>query len=287
MRFKFFASWITRFGKAAEFGIQSLRSTIGKIWFVPVLSVLSLLALAWTAANSVGRYAAERDLATHPTKVRPQVQTPKTGLPAGAANTGVSTGEDHISGTTVPQNPLQDSSPPGKAVSYVPGASALPRNVLPNIANLRVGLPLLILILVWLVERLSLEKPTSIEDKPDFKNALTIWGPVLAGIYKSPRQMKRFLNWLRYLALLENPETEEPSATPTNRIQEHLLVALAVIQKIDRDLVTLTGVRMKGDEGIRAAWIEYTKKFNITPADAAKQRDRFLTLASRAVARYS
>ena len=287
MNDKFLSSWTARLARAAEFGIGSLRLAIGKKWFVPVLTVLSLVALAWTAGNSAGKFLAESDLAKHPKKAETQPGSQNTGSATDAAKTDLSKGVDQNAGTGVPLNTVKSLSPSGKAPSYIRGTSAVPRNVLPSITNIRVGLPIFILILVWLVERVSQEKPTSIVDKPDFKNALTIWGPVLGTIYKSPRQMKRFLNWLRYLALLENPETEQKTMVQTPKIQEHLLVALAVIQKIDRDLVTLTGVRFKGDEGIRAAWVVHTQKFQTTPTDAAIYRDRFLKLASGAIARYS
>jgi hypothetical protein len=284
---KFLSSWTARLPRAAEFGIRALRLAIGKKWFVPVLTVLSLVALARTAGNSAGRFLAESDLARHPKKAATQPESQNTGSAIEPPKTDLSKPQGQSAGAGLPANPVKGSSSSLKTPTYIRGISAVPRNVPPSIANIRVGLPILILILVWVVERVSQEKPTSVEDKPDFKNALTIWGPVLGTIYKSPRQMKRFLNWLRYLALLENPETEQKAAVQTTKIQEHLLVALAVIQKIDRDLVTLTGVRLKGDDGIRAAWVEHTRKFQTTQTDAAVYRDRFLKLASGAIARYS
>ena len=67
-------------------------------------------------------------------------------------------------------------------------------------------------------------------DSPEFERALQIWHPVVRARTDSPRQFKRFVNRVRFLAaLLRNRwRTEDPKAVPG----DSLMVALAALQSV-------------------------------------------------------
>ena len=67
-------------------------------------------------------------------------------------------------------------------------------------------------------------------DSPEFERALQIWHPVVRARTDSPRQFKRFVNRVRFLAaLLRNRwRTEDPRAVPG----DSLMVALAALQSV-------------------------------------------------------
>ncbi len=69
-------------------------------------------------------------------------------------------------------------------------------------------------------------------DSADFKKALQIWHPVVRARADSPRQVKRFINRVRYLSMTPSsapiPKTRR-RPVPTARLSEPLIVALAAL----------------------------------------------------------
>ena len=71
-----------------------------------------------------------------------------------------------------------------------------------------------------------------IQDSLAFTKALSIWHPLVRARTNSPRQMKRFMNRVRYLAMA-SPAAPDVSA---QRPSESLIVALAALQGISRNV---------------------------------------------------
>ena len=101
-----------------------------------------------------------------------------------------------------------------------------------------------------------------IQDSPAFTKALNIWHPLVRARTNSPRQMKRFINRVRYLAMAS-------SVTPDRSVQqpsESLIVALAALQSINIDVAAensvgvLTGLFKDPNNAVAAAsfWSEMT-----------------------------
>jgi hypothetical protein len=111
----------------------------------------------------------------------------------------------------------------------------------------------LLLALVGLgVWRLTVPPGVVIRDSQEFEEALEAWHPLVFTFRKTPRSIKRFLNRVRYLAMLQRGQDPEPSRwrqilawlrgmfrrgeekaevreTPV-AIPEHALVALVAIE---------------------------------------------------------
>ena len=63
-----------------------------------------------------------------------------------------------------------------------------------------------------------------VKDSPDFQKALEIWRTVIHSKAATPRDLKRFLNRLRYLAMRQRPQ--EPTATYGEKVLEKLASVL-------------------------------------------------------------
>lgn len=145
--------------------------------------------------------------------------------------------------------PLKVDRPAGEAV-FRPGEHDASRHL-----NLLIG-PLLLLAggLLWFLRRnpslvagrpwlrdtlrwlkIHVAGPEPIEDSSDFTDALAIWSPVVAQQSKTPRNLKRFKNRVRFFAMRHSagsaPETDGGTDTG-NRWQAHL-VALGAIHNLD------------------------------------------------------
>jgi photosystem II stability/assembly factor-like uncharacterized protein len=70
----------------------------------------------------------------------------------------------------------------------------------------------LALLLVGLgVWRLSIPPDVVIRDSREFEQALATWHPLLFSWHNTPRSIKRYLNRVRYLAMLQRPAAPEPT----------------------------------------------------------------------------
>lgn len=109
---------------------------------------------------------------------------------------------------------------------------------------------LLLVVVAWVAWRKREE--VVVKDSPEFVEALKIWLPVITAKQNTPRSVKRFLNRVRYLAMLQRPREETHISTngifsrvfqtngtaQANRtaaqekkvIPESLLVALSAVQ---------------------------------------------------------
>ena len=67
----------------------------------------------------------------------------------------------------------------------------------------------LFLVIGSLLPRLLRTKSATIADSEDVRTALEIWKPVIAGVTRTPRELKRLLNRIRYLAIVERPQPRE------------------------------------------------------------------------------
>ncbi len=101
-----------------------------------------------------------------------------------------------------------------------------------------------------------------VKDSTDFRDALAAWHPVIHRAAPTPRELKRFLNRVRYFAMRQRPQEENstvwqqivrrfqgkatPQVSPAasdskdRRIPEDLLVALAALHQFKEELVENT-----------------------------------------------
>jgi hypothetical protein len=71
---------------------------------------------------------------------------------------------------------------------------------------------LFLIVLVGLgIWRLSIPPGVVLHDSPDFQQALRIWHPLVFSFRGTPRSIKRFLNRVRYLAMLQRKPAQEPT----------------------------------------------------------------------------
>jgi len=98
---------------------------------------------------------------------------------------------------------------------------------------------------------LAVRPEVVVEDSPDFEAALRLWLPVVATRNNTPRAIKRFLNRVRYYAMLQRPPSpprrwwqrvlttlgkepaEKETYVETQTIPEDLLVAMAAMHRLD------------------------------------------------------
>ncbi len=149
-----------------------------------------------------------------------------------------------IPGQTVPGGP---STEPERAsdVVFIPGQRATGK---PLAMILLPALPVFALAAWW---AFSQRPELIVKDSPDFQKALKIWRTVIHSKATTPRDLKRFLNRLRYLAMRQRPQqqtptygekvlqklasllgkrtTKAPSESPRNDLPESHLVALAAL----------------------------------------------------------
>ncbi len=106
----------------------------------------------------------------------------------------------------------------------------------------------------------SLKTPNRfVEDSPHFKDALTIWQPWISLQRSTPRAIKRYVNYVRYLAMrYKAPEPEKSSTlssaeenqnSPQSDINEENLVALSAIYAIEPTWLTDKDLFSKLKEG--------------------------------------
>ncbi len=99
----------------------------------------------------------------------------------------------------------------------------------------------LILPCFFLFLRLGLlyeKKRTTISDSKEFNDAMEQWFPLVYANNKTPRSIKRFINRVRYYAMIQR-KTDELSTDNTTYggIPDHILVAYSVIHDCCPDLI--------------------------------------------------
>lgn len=102
--------------------------------------------------------------------------------------------------------------------------------------------PLVLLLVVAAWSAWTKREEVVVKDSPEFIEALKIWLPVITAKQNTPRSVKRFLNRVRYLAMLQRPQEETARSIVTVQtngkpaengkiIPESLLVALSAMQQ--------------------------------------------------------
>jgi photosystem II stability/assembly factor-like uncharacterized protein len=163
---------------------------------------------------------------------------------AAAGNVGGDTGTHHAEPFQVRHTPIE----------LIPGAPSR-RTWWP----LALGLVLTLSLMAWLLIPVE---PSQVHDSPAFSQALKSWSPVLYSSLRTPRSAKKFLNRVRYLAMLQRkapppsapidrvltwvgersasvrailarlfPRRPPPTEAASEKIPENVLVALSVIRE--------------------------------------------------------
>lgn len=141
------------------------------------------------------------------------------------------------------QTTRQAEQTPGKEAqkraTYTPGQSAdYPKGL--------IVFPLAVLIAASLIQ--LLRRPEyRVQDSPEFVQALTVWHPLIAAKRNTPRSIKRFLNRVRYFAMVnrdhneratnDKPLSSEEPGKPVLRLEEATLVALGALHHVHPQLV--------------------------------------------------
>jgi hypothetical protein len=139
--------------------------------------------------------------------------------------------------------PAPNAAAPARAISVIQGEPVEPHT--------RLLLLLLVALLGLGLWRLSIRPEIEIRDSHEFEQALAAWHPLVFAKRNTPRSVKRFVNRVRYLAMLQRrdlrdvtfqdrlaswfrrrlgryaPPTAEQRESP---IPEHILVALSAIE---------------------------------------------------------
>jgi hypothetical protein len=108
------------------------------------------------------------------------------------------------------------------------------------------------------------------QDSKDFREALGVWLPLVAARQNTPREVKRYVNRVRLLAMRQRAE-EDSGRT---QLDEHTLVALGALHHVDESLLdpppSLGGGPAAGARIMAAghSWGEHIKE----PLDEAMQR---------------
>lgn len=131
---------------------------------------------------------------------------------------------------------------------------------------------------VWLFTR---RPGLVVHDSDEFAAALEAWQPLLVARNRTPRSLKRFINRVRYLAMRQRPQEEDPTmwralrAALTGKriaaplvpdfepIPEPVLVALAAMTYASRD-------GHDHDEAMKLSQVRHVQKFGNLPIDAWK-----------------
>ncbi len=116
-----------------------------------------------------------------------------------------------------------------------------------------------------------------VEDSPHFKDALAIWQPWISLQRSTPRAIKRYVNYVRYLAMrYKAPEPEKSSTlfsaennqnSPQSDINEENLVALSAIYAIEPTWLTNKDRFSKLKEGYIQQMVESKFKAAMTYTD--------------------
>ena len=166
-------------------------------------------------------------------------------------------------GTTEPIGPTPDpivtpdpSSGPRAATAealsgFVPGA----KDAVPWWFSLLPAGSFLFATVIAITLLLMRRQEDRIQDSPAFTRALKIWHPLIRAKTNSPRQMKRFMNRVRYFAMassVSTPVSESSGAETSGPPNEHhfsesMLVALATLDDLGEDLV-LASLRRTNEE---------------------------------------
>ena len=178
---------------------------------VTILGVFAILGASIYVGERMYQNATMRfDQGQRPTTIPPFPPPPSETSPTPAPN-----------GESVPRPP--GSGGDGNGV-FRPGADDRGPWWIPLLPGL-LALAALVAVAMYVWHR----QEDRIQDSPAFTKALNIWHPLVRARTNSPRQMKRFINRVRYLAMMpeSNGKTQQPS--------ESLIVALAALQGVSRD----------------------------------------------------
>ncbi|MEZ0123778.1 MAG: YCF48-related protein [Candidatus Reddybacter sp.] len=178
--------------------------------------------------------------------------------PAGqsAGERGVKSGEDGAIGSadqTRSVDNMQQASLPDKSADkpaeFIPGAQA---TVLP-------WLPVLVAALIFgfgsyrVMSKLrraeSEEAAAVVDDSEPFSRALRVWNPVIASQLETPRELRRFMNRLRYSAVRLNGMAADSDFE--NTLNEEEIVSLAALYLLDPACIELTSEVDSADEFLK------------------------------------
>ncbi|SHJ85516.1 Uncharacterized protein SAMN02745165_03356 [Malonomonas rubra DSM 5091] len=157
-------------------------------------------------------------------------------IPAGPSTPAAVTNPGTIDESVQDQPPAEKQGRAG----YTPGQTGkAPKwlTIFPLLALLAAGILLL------------LKRPSyRVQDSPEFLQALTVWHPLIAAKRNTPRSIKRFLNRVRYFAMINRDQEDEkqkhaaqkqatPAPTTHPRLEEATLVALGALHHVDPHII--------------------------------------------------
>ncbi len=166
----------------------------------------------------------------------------KPGDVGGSAVTDLATGTDNLDAL------LPDTSSDSPA-EFIPGvqAPALP------------WLPVLVAALIFafgsyrvmskLRQAESEETAAVVDDSEPFSRALKVWNPVIASQLETPRELRRFMNRLRYSAVRLNGMAADSGFE--NTLSEEEIVSLAALYLLDPACIELTADVDSADEFLK------------------------------------
>ena len=176
---------------------------------------------------------------------------PKPGGVGDSTVTYPATGRDDLGA------PLSDTSS-DKPAEFIPGAQA---PVLP-------WLPVLVAALIFgfgsyrvlskLRQAESEETAAVVDDSEPFSRALKVWNPVIASQLETPRELRRFMNRLRYSAVRLNGMSEDSGFE--NTLSEEEIVSLAALYLLDPACIELAADVDSADEFLRSLEIKDIKR---------------------------
>ena len=175
---------------------------------------------------------------------------PKSGGVGDSAVTDPTTDRDDLGA------PSSDTSS-DKPAEFIPGAQA---PVLP-------WLPVLVAALIFgfgcytVMRRLrqaeSEETAAVVDDSEPFSRALRVWNPVIASQLETPRELRRFMNRLRYSAVRLNGMSEDSGFE--NALSEEEIVSLAALYLLNPTCIELTQEVNSADEFLKLLNINQLK----------------------------
>ncbi|MNO72394.1 KAP family P-loop domain protein [compost metagenome] len=123
----------------------------------------------------------------------------------------------------VVQAPLAPMGTTGSATTQAPSAEEAVAAYFANASEqletrvMPYSLPLAALTLALLLVALLRRPDPVVKDSPAFRQALAIWNPVVAAALRTPRAVKRYQNWVRYLAMMQRAGQRAPTLWETLR----------------------------------------------------------------------
>ena len=143
---------------------------------------------------------------------------PIFGAPAtGGGDSGSAIAGLAAPGQTAPGSPSTEGTQTSNVV-FIPGQRPTGK----PLALILLLAPPVFLVAAWWA--FSQRPELIVKDSPDFQKALEIWRTVIHSKAATPRDLKRFLNRLRYLAMRQRPQ--EPTATYGEKVLEKLASVL-------------------------------------------------------------